>query len=342
MIREPYNVSPYNEAKDLSQNPQFSFTFSGDALVGYDYKILNNSNKNNILKNWSATQENKYIPTVDSGKVAIPTTEANLRATVFNDEPYYFNCEVKNINLGLYNNKGLIWKLRLFEDNVSPSNNIQSGTIDFVRSVNDEEAIVQGTITGQLETSDSAIFRGVNWDGSEENKGADIGYLRNDETGIYTPNRWTKNVMRIGQYNYSINDYKTVSEEYYTTQKPDTYYVGTKAITDGTPTTYYDVTKELQYYVVNYSNYCNKGEFLKKCINALYMNIFGKKAWQLYEERNVVQGKLRDSFTSEELRKIKKAEQIVISTIVYGYLNSRKGYEVLEEVLDIMKEITII
>ena len=71
MIREPYNVSPYNEAKDLSQNPQFSFTFSGDALVGYDYKILNNSNKNNILKNWSATQENKYIPTVDSGKVAI-------------------------------------------------------------------------------------------------------------------------------------------------------------------------------------------------------------------------------------------------------------------------------
>lgn len=72
------------------------------------------------------------------------------------------------------------------------------------------------------------------------------------------------------------------------------------------------------------------------------MNIFGKKAWQLYEERNVIQGKLRDSFTSEELRKIKKAEQIVISTIVYGYLNSRKGYEVLEEVLDIMKEITII
>lgn len=62
------------------------------------------------------------------------------------------------------------------------------------------------------------------------------------------------------------------------------------------------------------------------------MNIFGKKAWQLYEERNVVQGKLGDSFTSEELRKIKKAEQIVISTIVYGYLNSRKGYEVLEEV----------
>lgn len=72
------------------------------------------------------------------------------------------------------------------------------------------------------------------------------------------------------------------------------------------------------------------------------MNIFGKKAWQLYEERNVIQGKLRDSFTSEELRKIKKVEQIVISTIVYGYLNSRKGYEVLEEVLDIMKEITII
>ena len=52
---------------------------------------------------------------------------------------------------------------------------------------------------------------------------------------------------------YLLN-YKTVSEEYYTTQKPDTYYVGTKAITDGTPTTYYDVTKELQYYTYTYND----------------------------------------------------------------------------------------
>ena len=103
-----------------------------------------------------------------------------------------------------------------------------------------------------------------------------------------------------------------------------------------------ELTKELQYNVANYSCYCNKGEFMKKCINALYMNIFGKKAWQLYKERNVVQGKLRDSFTSEELRKIKKGEQLIISTIHYNYVKNKEGYEILQEVLDIMNSVVIL
>ena len=130
MIREPYNVSPYNEAKDLSQNPQFSFTFGGDALVGYDYKILDNSNKNNILKDWSSvastvTGENiKYLPTIDSGAVATPTTQLGQTVTIYNDEDYYFDC-ANILNSDLYTNKGLVWKLRLFEDNITPSNIIQ-------------------------------------------------------------------------------------------------------------------------------------------------------------------------------------------------------------------------
>ena len=134
MIREPYNVSPYNEAKDLSQNPQFSFTFGGDALVGYDYKILDNSNKNNILKDWSSvastvTGENiKYLPTIDSGTVATPTTQLGQTVTIYNDEDYYFDC-ANILNSDLYTNKGLVWKLRLFEDNTTPSNIIQSGEI---------------------------------------------------------------------------------------------------------------------------------------------------------------------------------------------------------------------
>lgn len=103
-----------------------------------------------------------------------------------------------------------------------------------------------------------------------------------------------------------------------------------------------ELTKELQYNVANYSCYCNKGEFMKKCINALYMNIFGKKAWQLYKERNVVQGKLRDSFTPDELRKIKKGEQLIISTIHYNYVKDKKGYEILQEVLDVMNSVVIL
>ena len=49
MIREPYNINPYNEAKDLSNSPRFSFTFGGDALIGYDYKIQDNNNAKNIV-----------------------------------------------------------------------------------------------------------------------------------------------------------------------------------------------------------------------------------------------------------------------------------------------------
>lgn len=104
-----------------------------------------------------------------------------------------------------------------------------------------------------------------------------------------------------------------------------------------------ELTKELQYYVVNYTRgYNNKGEFLKKIINSLYLNIFDKKAWQLYEERGAKQGKLRNSFSGEELRKIKKGEQLITSTIVYGFVNRKSGYEVLQEVLDIMKNVKIV
>ena len=42
MIREPYNISPYNKTLDLLNNPTFSFTFGGDALVGYDLRIIDN------------------------------------------------------------------------------------------------------------------------------------------------------------------------------------------------------------------------------------------------------------------------------------------------------------
>lgn len=84
MIREPYNINPYNQAKDLSAKPQFSFTFGGDALVGYDYQIQDNSNKDNVLKNWSYSG-NGYIPTVESGLYANNTTALDTPVTLYND-----------------------------------------------------------------------------------------------------------------------------------------------------------------------------------------------------------------------------------------------------------------
>lgn len=255
MIREPYNVSPYNEAKDLSQNPQFSFTFGGDALVGYDYKILDNSNKNNILKDWSSvastvTGENiKYLPTIDSGAVAIPTTQLGQTVTIYNDEDYYFDC-ANILNSDLYTNKGLVWKLRLFEDNTTPSNIIQSGEITNVLSLQDGEAIVKGTITGLLEESDSYIFK------NNPNYSPTLYPDPNDESQNiegYIPDRWTRNVLKIGQNSFPINDYETHTEQYYNTQKPDTYFVGTKAIGNGNSEVYYTPVKNLSYYTYNYS-----------------------------------------------------------------------------------------
>lgn len=255
MIREPYNVSPYNEAKDLSQNPQFSFTFGGDALVGYDYKILDNSNKNNVLKDWSSvastvTGENiKYLPTIDSGAVAIPTTELGQAVTIYNDEDYYFDCA--NItNSDLYSNRGLVWKLRLFEDNTTPSNIIQSGEITNVLSLQKDEAIVKGTITGLLEESDPYIFK--NNPSYSPTKYPDPNDDSQDVDG-YIPDRWTRNVLKIGQNSFPINDYETHTEQYYNTQKPDTYFVGTKAIGNGNQEIYYTPIKNLTYYTYAYS-----------------------------------------------------------------------------------------
>ena len=137
MIREPYNINPYNEAKDLSNSPRFSFTFGGDALIGYDYKIQDNNNAKNILKNWThMSPGSTYTPVIESGTVASPTTQTNQPITIYNDETYYFTPN-KISNIEQYSNRGLIWKLRLFEDSLKPTNLLQTGHIDNVLFLSD-------------------------------------------------------------------------------------------------------------------------------------------------------------------------------------------------------------
>ena len=40
------------QTEDLTNDPKFSFAYGGDALVGYDLRIIDNGNKNNILRDW--------------------------------------------------------------------------------------------------------------------------------------------------------------------------------------------------------------------------------------------------------------------------------------------------
>lgn len=246
MIREPYNINPYNQAKDLSAKPQFSFTFGGDALVGYDYQILNNSNKDNVLKNWSYSG-NGYIPTVESGLYANNTTALDTPVTLYNDQDYYFNVENIN-NVSLYNNKGLVWRLRLFEDNTIPSNVIQTGDISSVLSLASDIAKIKGTITGPLEESDKTVFI--------TNSGYDD-YTWVDENGEEyqgkIPIRWTRNVMKIGEQDFPIDDYETHMETFFTTSRPDTYYIATELTGQGTQENYYSAAREVVYYTYNYS-----------------------------------------------------------------------------------------
>jgi hypothetical protein len=200
------------------------------------------------------------LPTIDSGAVATPTTQLGQAVTIYNDEDYYFDC-ASILNSDLYTNRGLVWKLRLFEDNTTPSNIIQSGEITNVLSLQDDEAIVKGTITGLLEESDSYIFK------NNPNYSPTLYPDPNDENQNvegYVPDRWTRNVLKIGQNSFPINNYETHTEQYYNTQKPDTYFVGTKAIGNGNSEVYYTPVKNLSYYTYSYSY--DAGSSAYKCI----------------------------------------------------------------------------
>nr|DAK58411.1 MAG TPA: hypothetical protein [Caudoviricetes sp.] len=200
------------------------------------------------------------MPTIDSGAVATPTTQLGQTITIYNDEDYYFDC-ASILNSDLYTNRGLVWKLRLFEDNTTPSNIIQSGEITNVLSLQDDEAIVKGTITGLLEESDSYIFK------NNPNYSPTLYPDPNDENQNvegYVPDRWTRNVLKIGQNSFPINNYETHTEQYYNTQKPDTYFVGTKAIGNGNLEVYYTPVKNLSYYTYSYSY--DAGSSAYKCI----------------------------------------------------------------------------
>ena len=132
MIREPYNISPYNKTLDLFNNPTFSFTFGGDALVGYDLRIIDNGNKSNIIRDWicagSSYNQLLFDDIVYSNRQPIenPIYQDAVysdSSTVYNDEDFSFSLPTSLITTStLYNNKGIIWQLRLFEDNKNPTN----------------------------------------------------------------------------------------------------------------------------------------------------------------------------------------------------------------------------
>lgn len=218
MIREPYNINPYNEAKDLSQSARFSFTFGGDALVGYDFRVIDNNSANTEFKSWKIKTDNNeeqngydYYPTVMEGTVAIPSTEGANLTTIYNDQTYYLDYKEKNID----NNKGLVWQVRLFEDNTNPTNVIQSGEISEILKVENNGDTLQfkGTITGLLEESQKNTFLPKTYTPTD--------------IGVQIPDCWTRNVVRIGNRDFQVVDYATHGLQYFPTQRSGSYYVGT-------------------------------------------------------------------------------------------------------------------
>lgn len=236
MIREPYNINPYNQTKDLTNNPQFSFTFGGDALIGYDLRIIDNGNKNNIIRDWicagSSYNQILFEDKIYNDRIEIedPKYQPYIYAdasTLYNDEDFSFSLPSSLITQSsLFNNKGVIWQLRLFEDNKNPTNLIQTGDISEILNISESEdnstCRVKGTITGLLETSDNSIF--TNNQLYEEDSWTDI---NGDEAFGYKPVCWTRNIMKVNDVLYPILDYETHMEQYFTTSKPDTYFLGT-------------------------------------------------------------------------------------------------------------------
>lgn len=251
MIREPYNINPYNSAKDLSRNPQFSFTFGGDALIGYDYKILSNDSKDTVISDWKHTATgSSYIPTLLTGTVSNPTNLLSNPTTIYNDETYYFNCsKVDASTYNFYNNKGMIWKLRLFENNLDPSNTILTGEASkiFGYDGGDESnhgRYIKGSVCGVLEDSETYVFDDGDVDTASGTATAQYETITVDDVEHYYPKRWMRNVLKANNEMFPILGYETQSEAFYNAQKSGTYYVGTKMnLTEGTQDTYYSVSR---------------------------------------------------------------------------------------------------
>lgn len=235
MIREPYNINPYNQTKDLTNNPSFSFTYGGDALIGYDLRIIDNGNKNNVIRDWicagSSYNQILFEDKIynDRTEIEDPIYQPYIYAdasTLYNDESFSFSLPSSLIiQNSLFNNKGIIWQLRLFEDNKNPTNLIQYGDINEILSVLDEgensSCKLKGTITGLLEQSDESIFK--NGQNYEEDTWIN---QSGEQVEGYKPLCWTRNVMKVNDVLYPVTDYETHMEQFFTTSKPDTYFLG--------------------------------------------------------------------------------------------------------------------
>lgn len=95
MIREPYNVVPYNITIDTSQQNTFSLNFNGDELESYSYTIYeNNQADKDILK-----------------------SEIIDNPTIFNDDVLSFIPNPQDLTK--YLGKNLLWRITLWENNAS-------------------------------------------------------------------------------------------------------------------------------------------------------------------------------------------------------------------------------
>ena len=105
MIREPYNLNPYNASVDITQNPSFSFTFGGDALARAQLIIAKNNSDGTPLFMSGVSDEDEmssYCPGTRNGE------EVTLTPSLSPD--------FKN---SIINNKDYIWRLKLTEDNTT-------------------------------------------------------------------------------------------------------------------------------------------------------------------------------------------------------------------------------
>lgn len=114
MLREPYNLNPYNTTIDTSLVQPFSFVFSGDKLGAYQIQVAENNSADNILYTSPLIILNPPAYNGDRVEAALPSV----------------------IQTNLNNNDGLIYyvyKLALSEDDKIWTNSeqydSQSGTI---------------------------------------------------------------------------------------------------------------------------------------------------------------------------------------------------------------------
>ena len=104
MIRTPINVYPQNVAIDVTTNPYFSFTFSGNKLIGVEIYIYDCYTEKNV----------GYVENPDGSYKYIYWFGVYDKSKVYNNA--FYSTPLQSLDILTTNGRNYKWGVRIFHD----------------------------------------------------------------------------------------------------------------------------------------------------------------------------------------------------------------------------------